>query len=154
MFVSSYNTYIATNTADKVSKKRDVSATKEQDFTFSSKLIQNSLLESTTIKNLPVNYISNYKAFSNKQKLQQDLQNKELQTYTKTKAQITAQSEYAQNSKMFSLLIKPSPVVLDNLPKANKELSQDLKDAKEQDLRKKMVNTYAENNRYFYITAA
>ena len=138
MFVSSYSTYISTDNQNKISKERG-SDTKKTSDTFSSKLQQTAVLESKTIKNIPISYISNYKSFSNKQKLEQNLKNSNFEKYAKVNAQTNAKTAYAENSKMFSLVIKPS-VTLNNIQK--------------KELYIHALDIYRSNDKYYQITAA
>ena len=155
MFVSSYSTYIRTNNTDRISKDRELQEKKPSE-SFASKLSQSNVIESRNSLNFPINYISNYKALGNKQKLQEnltkDLQNQNIQKFSKQSAQIGAKEAYNSNSRMFSFLIKPS-FTLDQTPKIDKKLSQDIKNIKETNMRNTMVNTYLANDKYYQITA-
>lgn len=151
MFVSSYSTYVNTNNTQKVQNQKDESQ-KSSKISFDSKLIQNTVLESTNNKNFPIDYISNYKAFSNKQKLENEFENKTKDKYTKNKAIKSAQSAYADNSKMFSFLIEPK-MTQNQTPKIDTNLPNNLFQLEEQNIRHKMVNTYLENDKYYQITA-
>ena len=64
----------------------------------------------------------------------------------------SAKVAYADNSVMFSLLKKPG-ISLNQIPKINKTLPQNIQDVKEDNLRNNMVNTYLENDKYHLITA-
>ncbi len=151
MFVSSYSTYVNTNNTQKVQNQKDESQ-KSSKISFDSKLIQNTVLESTSNKNFPIDYISNYKAFSNKQKLEDEFENTIKDKYTKNKAIKSAQSAYADNSKMFSFLIEPK-MTQSQAPNIDTNLPNSLFKLEEQNIRHKMVNTYLENDKYYQITA-
>ena len=156
MYVSSYNTYINTNSSDKTQRSREVPKESE-----SSKGFQNSFAQAndeqvlvSSASKLPVSYISNYKALSNRQQLQeqtqkQDESNQSVSIDAKTKfskmnAMSNAQVSYTENSKQFPLISKPK-VTLSEAPK---------EEVKQQPLRTKVVNTYIANDNYFKITAA
>ena len=151
MFVSSYNTYISTNNSEKIANKK-IEKTKEFDSLFESKLAQNSVIESKENKNLPINYISNYKAFSNKQKLQEQMQDLSGEKYTKINAIKNAKDAYAENSMMFSLFVEPK-VTLSQTPQIDKKLPTNFQEAEEKMMRNTMVNTYLDNDKYYQITA-
>ena len=59
---------------------------------------------------------------------------------------------YADNLKMFSLNLPPSKT-LSQTPKIDTKLPKDVQELKEQDLRKKMVNAYISNDKYYLNTA-
>lgn len=147
MFVSSYSTYIDTTANKKVeNKKSDVTSKPSE--SFSSKLPQAAPQSELILsKKLPINYISNYKALYNRQQLQEkDLQtNPAKMKFSKLSSLSNAQISYSENSKMFSLFIKPK-TTLNQTPKVEKN--------QENVMRAKMVNTYIANDRYYDITAA
>jgi len=151
MFVSSYNTYIATNPSDKSSTQRLESKSSSRE-SFESKLKEYSLLESNSTQNLPINYISNYKAFSNKQKLQDDFEDKETKKFTKINTLNSAKDAYGENSKLFSLFLEPK-LTQSQTPQIDKSLPSELQSAQEKQLRHTMVNTYLANDNYYKITA-
>ncbi|MFT7005431.1 MAG: hypothetical protein ACJAWW_002806 [Sulfurimonas sp.] len=151
MFVSPYNTYINTNSSEKTTNKKIENA-KPTDNLFQSKLAQNSVIESRDTKNLPINYISNYKAFSNKQKVQEQAENKDEVKYTKLNTLKNAKEAYADNFTMFSFLIEPK-ATLSQTPIIEDSLSSELKKAQEKNIRHTMVNTYIANDKYYQVTA-
>ena len=151
MFVSSYNTYVSTNNSDRTSNQR-VDKAKPSTGSFESKLEQSGVLESKNTQNLPITYISNYKAFSNKQKLQEQFQNKDEIKYNKVNAMKNAQSAYKDNSVMFSFLLEPQ-MTQSQTPQIDQKLPSDLQKAQEQNMRHAMVNTYLANDKYYRITA-
>jgi cell fate (sporulation/competence/biofilm development) regulator YlbF (YheA/YmcA/DUF963 family) len=151
MFVTSYSTYIDTSKTDRLKKDRDVKD-KAYSQSFAKKLSQ-SIVTPRTIENLPIDYISNYKAFNNKQKLNYNFKNENLKKYIKTSTQLNAQTTYKQNSRVFSLILKPL-TTLSQTPKIDKKLSNDLQELKEQLIRKDMISAYKSNESFFNITAA
>ena len=158
MFVSSYSTYIDTTTTKKVQNQRDESS-KEVRPSFTSKLEQALPKDVLTGKQLPLNYISNYKALNTRQRLDQQLEKKEMSQnvakmkFSKINAQGSAKVSYAQNSQMFSLLAKPK-ATLDQTPRADRNLPQPAQENQKGFQRAAMVNTYISNDRYYQVTAA
>ena len=151
MFVSSYSTYIGANNSQKFDKDR-VNKSSTSTKTFDSTLAKSVILEAKDTKDLSIDYISNYKSFNNKQKLGLSLNNNDTQVYTKTKAKQSAQIAYTENSKLFSFLIKPS-ISLNQTPRTDKSLAQNIQDIQENNKRNEMVNTYLANDKYYQITA-
>ncbi|WP_372998476.1 hypothetical protein [Sulfurimonas sp.] len=151
MFVSSYNTYVSTNNSDRTANQR-VDKSKSSNGSFESKLEQSSVLESKNTQNLPITYISNYKAFSNKQKLEEQSQNKDEIKYNKINAMKNAQTAYEDNSIMFSLFLEPQ-ATQSQTPQIDQKLPSELQKAQEQNMRHTMVNTYLANDKYYQITA-
>ncbi|EDZ62345.1 hypothetical protein SMGD1_0634 [Sulfurimonas gotlandica GD1] len=151
MFVSSYNTYVSTNSSDRTANQR-VDRAKPSDGSFESKLQLDSVLESKNTQNLPITYISNYKAFSNKQKMQEEFQSKDTEKYAKINSKKNAKNAYADNSTMFSLFLEPK-ATQSQTPQVDQKLPSDLQKAQEQNMRHIMVNTYLANDKYYQITA-
>jgi len=150
MFVSSYSTYVNVNSSQKIDKKEP---SQKEGSSFADKLSSKTIPNISVATSLPVNYISNYKALNNQQKLEQDnLQNKEKTKFTKINATVSAKDAYTDNSKVFSFLIKPK-ATLDQTPKIDKRLPENIQEIKEQNLRNTMVNTYISNENYHKITA-
>lgn len=165
MFVSSYSTYINTNASDKIQKERS-DAQKTITSSFESALESQTVDKSLSIiparNQLPVNYISNYKALNNQQKLQreQTLEGDIPKETTKSVAQTkftalstlqVAQVAYKENFQLFPLRTKPK-VTLSQTPKLS---SSDSKESllQQKTLRHIMVNTYIANDSYYKITA-
>lgn len=162
MFVSSYNTYINTNTSTKDIRSNPTSKDGN------SKLFQklpSHLDTKTTSSTTPANYISNTKALYNKQLIQsqqEHLKNKEENNYLKTQELSTkfssisslgsAKTAYSENSIMFSFLRKPHPT-LNQTPQIDKKMPQELQKLQENHIRHNMLNTYLQNDKYYQITA-
>jgi hypothetical protein len=106
MFISSYSTYVGTTASDKIDR-RGVEYSKDDSEFFKSKLSQNQIEQTNIVKNLPIDYISNYKSFNNQQKLQEQTLSQSEMKFTQIKAMKSAKEAYEDNSKMFSLLRKP-----------------------------------------------
>ena len=150
MFVSSYNTYIHTNTTDKTAKSKET-ANSSSAKSFQSHLLQTSQTPKLQTNTTPINYVESSKVFQNKQKLQQNVESKnELSNVNKFNtfsAVKTAQVAYTNNSKIFSIVAKPKPSLpaTQNLPRED-EISK---------LKAKFnaINTYLLNDSYYRITA-
>lgn len=164
MFVSSYNTYINTNSSAK-SVKSDVQSKEDNSKGFSSKLTESLASKSALNINSNANYISQTKVQYNKQLFdsqQQELQSsvdKEFKQTTDVSNKFSAvatlakaKTAYSENSVMFSFLRKPQ-VALSQTPKIDSEMPQELQELKEQKIRDTMVNTYIQNDKYYQITA-
>ncbi|QOY54172.1 hypothetical protein HUE87_09815 [Candidatus Sulfurimonas marisnigri] len=151
MFISSYNTYINTNSSDRTEKFRE-DHSKDEFKSFNLKSLPNSTIDSSSNKNLPVDYVSNYKSFNNQQKLQEQIKSQDEIKYTKIKDIKNAKVAYEDNSKMFSLSRKPT-ASLDQTPKIDKDIPKSIQELKESELRHIMVNTYTANDKYYQLTA-
>lgn len=151
MFVSSYNTYISTNSSDRTEKYKE-GQSKDEFKSFNLKSSPNSVVDFSPTKNLPIDYVSNYKSFNNQQKLQEQIKSQDEIRYTNIKDIKNAKAAYEDNSKMFSLSKKPT-TSLDQTPKINKDLPKSIQELKEHKLREAMVNTYVANDRYYQLTA-
>ncbi|MFA5233172.1 MAG: hypothetical protein WC390_02150 [Sulfurimonas sp.] len=152
MFVSTYATFIGSNSSNKTDSYK-AKETRGGVESFSKELASSAIVKSHTDKNLPIDYISNYKSFNNRQKLQEQLQTQDELKLKHLTTTINAKVAYNVNSTMFSLSKKPTPS-LNLTPKIDEKLPSDVKEAKEKNLRHVMVNTYEANDRYFQITAA
>lgn len=163
MFVSSYNTYIQTNASDKVPKQKE--QTSKSDSSFSSKFLQQPKLEPVIVSTLPVDYINRAKSFNTKleMKRQEDFlknpQNDDISKSTELTKEFAsrktlqnAKSAYEDNSKMFSIYKKPHHS-LDQTPATDTTLPENIQRLKEQNMRRTMVNTYMQNDKYYRITA-
>ena len=151
MFISSYSTYIDTSKTTRLKKDRD-----EKDKPFSanfSKELSKSIITPRTVKSFPIDYVSNYQTFRNQQKLNYNFKNQDLAKFVKTSKQLNAQTSYKQNSRMFSLVLKPLGT-LNQTHKINTILPNNFQELKKQFTRKDMISTYTSNVSYFNITAA
>ena len=155
MFVSSYSTYLHTNTTDKTTKKEELKEP-SLDKSFNPKDLTNQQNTAKSLTNTPINYVSN-KALSTKAQIQQQDQqntkNNSTEKYTSINSQIKASSAYASNSTMFSLMINYKTPIKQSNTTISQNLPQDIKDIKESFLKEKMVNTYIANDNYYKITA-
>jgi len=162
MFVSSYSTYIQTNSSNKTAK--NVEKEGVSDSKFSSKLLKSSSVKLENLSDIHTNYISTNQILKNRQKLNfkqnpLNFDNKEMnktveisQKFIEFKTLNNAKTAYDDNSKMFSLRRKPI-AILDQTPKIDANLPEDIKSLKEKNLRQTMVNTYLSNDLYYKITA-
>jgi len=151
MFVSSYNTYISTNSTDR-SQRIGVSDSKKSDYSSASKYVDSPIVESKIAKNIPISYISNYKAFNNKQRLLQQFNNPDGERFSKINTQQNMKTAYAENSKVFSLVQQPG-LTLNQLNKIDAKLPKNIQELKDENMRRTMINAYISNDRYFDITA-
>ena len=152
MFVSSFNTYISTNNSNKSEAYKDRELKSDSE-SFSSELSKSTVLKPYASTYLPIDYISNYKSFSNQQKLHEQIQNQNGGELKKLTVLNNAKIAYEENTKMFSLTKKPA-LTLTQTPKIDEKLPHDVQEAKEKTLRHAMVNTYLANDKYYHITAA
>ncbi|ABB44837.1 hypothetical protein Suden_1560 [Sulfurimonas denitrificans DSM 1251] len=152
MFVSSFNTYVHTTNINKNGdfKKGD---DKEKSESFSKSLSDLNIVKPYIDKNLPINYVSNYKSFHNHQKLQEQLTSQSEYKLKQLSTLNNAKVAYDENSKMFSLAKKPS-ISLSQTPTIDENLPPKEQKAKEKSLRHSMINTYISNDNYYRITAA
>jgi len=151
MYVSSFNTYINTESTARTQQNK-VQENKSSAKSFETKLLSKTVKNVDTSPKFPINYISNYKSLNNQQKLQENLQSSEKTKFLKLEAEIEAKNAYTDNSKIFSLILAPRTTI-DQTPKINKNLPQNIQDIKEENLRHTMVNTYVSNENYYKITA-
>jgi len=140
MFVSAYSTF--TN----VTNTRSTHKESKKEFSPSLNVSKNKnnfslLADKNNI--LPVNYISDYKVFSNKQRLFEQTQEKELQKYKAIKTKKTARTAYEDG---FSIAKSYNRPVLESVK--NFSLASNKNTAA------KMLNTYAENDRYYQLSVA
>ncbi len=150
MYVSSFSTYISTDSSLKTQQER-VQNSKSGD-SFETKLLSKTVKERDSSTKFPINYISNYKALNNQQVLQEDSPNLEKNRFLKLEAQSSAKNAYSDNSKIFSQIIPPR-ATLDQTPRVDKNLPSNIQEIKENNLRQTMVNTYISNESYYRITA-
>jgi len=157
MFVSTYTTYINTNSTDRAQKERlDSQRDLSSRFELKKELpaqTQTSLVQQVKTQ-LPVDYISNYKVLNNQQKLQDNTQTKteEKTKFTKIITLNNAKNAYSENSILFASLMKPK-VTLSQTPSLDYKLAEDSFGAQESILKHKMINTYIANENYYKITA-
>ena len=154
MFVSSYSTYIDTNSTKRVNQEKESTQKKSSD-SFSSKLLQTAQQDIVQGEKLPLSYISNYKALHNRQQLQEklDAQNPQQMKFTKINSMNSAKVAYADNSKMFPRIQKPKQTI-DQTPKISATLPSEAQASQESIMKVAMVNTYISNENYYHITAA
>ena len=163
MYVSSYNTYIQTDSSSRTQKQKDEKQQGGSESSFSSKLLQNTK-EDNAIRqlSLPIDYTKENNYFANRHKIQLQEKNQQNQILLKAdestkkfsnyKTSQNATSAYESNSKLFSLLRKPK-ITLNQTPHTDERLPKDIQGLQESNLRNTMVNTYINNENYYKITA-
>ncbi|MCX6051987.1 MAG: hypothetical protein NTZ60_05680 [Campylobacterales bacterium] len=163
MFVSSYSTYIQTNASDRPAKTKE--SVSSNNTSFSSKLLAQPSLDLDSASDLPIDYVYRAKSFNTKLELQRQeeaFKNPENEFVSKSK-ELTkefmgnktlqnAKSAYEDNSKIFSLIRMPRHP-LDQTPQTDTRLPENVQKLQEQNMRHIMVNTYAQNDKYYKITA-
>jgi len=161
MFISSYNTYIQTNTSTRNEKQKEDGGGSS----FTSKLFEQPKLQLFSFTSLPVDYVQNTKSSRNKfaiekqtQKLQ-DSKNDELYKQEKLTKKVSTQqtlqsakTAYKDNAKLFSQIQK-TKITLDQTPKVDPKLPENIQELKEQNMRRIMVNTYIQDDNYYKRTA-
>jgi len=149
MFVSSYNTYLTQKPSTKIEENTQKKSTR--DFLTQKQPFATQLQKGvSSSREIPINYISNYKSLHNQQLLQQ--QNNLNKEYSKTKfskinKMTKAENAYSENLQLFSLLQKPKIALIEE-PKISKKLEQNSA------IKQKFINTYIANDNYYKITAA
>ena len=164
MFVSSYNTYINTNSSQR-NTKSSAENTQSDTKLFATKLAQSTPSKSLLNSNTPINYVNQNNASYNKellrseQEYKKDSSNNEFKKTAASTAKFStnltlsnAKVAYTENSSLFSFLRKPQ-ASLDQTPKVDATVSKNIQEVKESNIRHTMVNTYVENDRYYQITA-
>lgn len=155
MFVSSYSTYIDTSSTQRTQKERNESVKKKTE-PFSLKFKQASTTQLTQTQKLPIDYISKYKILNTKQELEKQNftnTNPAKMKFTKISSLMSAQASYSENSKMFSLRIKPK-ATLNQTQKLDTSLPPEAQAAQTNTMKTLMVNAYITNDNYYRITAA
>ncbi len=161
MFVSSYSTYVSANTSDRTARTRSNDTKESTSFSYKRSSDPKPLTQNT----FPVDYIAQSKTFGNKIALdlqQEEMPNSDKEEIKQLKSSMqelnsystlqNAKQAYTDNSKIFSFLRIPEPT-LDQTPKVDTKLPNDLQKLQEKTLRQEMLNTYTQNNNYFKITA-
>ena len=151
MYVSSFSTYVNAEPSTRV-QRSGVGNDKSSTESFKTKLLSKTVKNVDTSAHFPINYVSNYKALNNQQKLQENPKESEKARFLKLEAQVEAKNAYSDNSKIFSQILAPR-ATLDQTPRIDKKLPQEIQNIKEKNLRHTMVNTYISNESYYRITA-
>ena len=152
MFVSSYSTYVQT---DSTNKSRDFKTNefKRDSFSLSETASNEPAFAPRDEKSLPIDYVSSYKSFQNQQKLQEQLQGRDIFAQRELYTLANAKNAYEESAKKFSLGKKPA-IALSLTPKIDTTMPPDVTDAKVKTLRQTMVETYIANDRYYHVRAA
>jgi hypothetical protein len=164
VFVSSYNTYVQTDSSVKDAKQKLQKPNSSSD-SFAQKLAQKTPTANFTSSPIPAEFISKNQANINKQNLEfqkeqtknpQDVSAKEiketLKKFSANNSLTSAKNAYENSNKMYFLFPKQA-ISIDQTPKMDKNLPQEAYEAKELNMRHKMVNTYVSNDKYYQITA-
>ena len=151
MFVSSYSTYVNTNSSDRINKDK-IDYKQYDKKSFESELSKKNPSSSLLTKNFPIDYVVNSKTFSNQYKLQDKVKSEDGEKFKKINDMKNAENSYTENSIIFSLLIKPhtpfkSAGIID------KKLPENIQKIVEDNLKRTMANTYIENDKYHKVTA-
>lgn len=153
MFVSSYSTYLHTNTTDK-STKKDTYKELTSNKSFNTEGFNSSQNTTNPLQDNPIDYHLNQKSLNTKAQIQQQYQeNKQTNKFAAINSQVKASLAYSSSSTIFSLIPKSQPTIKPTTQIVNQNLPQDIKDIKESFLKIKMLNTYISNNNYYQITA-
>ena len=164
MFVSSYSTYISSNSSQKNSATKTHSSEVKSDL-FSSKIPKSVKTSSLLKPTISANYISQERSTYNKQLIelkQNNIQNEKKEdfktannstkNFSLSASLLSARVAYSSNSKMFSLLRKPV-ATLNQTPTLDTTLPKNVQEIQEKNMRNLMVNTYLANDNYYKITA-
>ena len=150
MYISSFSTYINTESSTRV--QRTAPSSKKSTDSFESNLLSKTIKNIDTSAKFPINYISNYKALNNQQRLQKNHPDLNKNRFAKMEAQNSVKSAYSENSKIFSLILPPK-ATLNQTPRVDKSLPKNIQEIKESNLRHTMLNTYISNENYYRVTA-
>lgn len=156
MFVSSYSTYIQTNTENKNVRQREAASSNTS--TFSTKLYEEVPPELNTRASLPVDYIAKNNNFYTKLFLAKNQDEQSNQTTELTHKYIDqttlqdAKKAYTQTPKMPSLF-RDTFLSFDKTPLVESKPAPATQEFKNAKMRKLMINTYIANDNYYKITA-
>ena len=164
MFVSSYNTYVQTDSSVKANRQR-LEKTNSNSDAFAQKLAQKTPALNFTNSPIPTEFISKNQAHTNKQELdfqKEQLKNPDtssakeaqetLSKFSATNSLTSAKNAYENTNKIHSVFSTQS-LSIDQTPKMDKNLPIEAQNAKELAMKHKMVNTYISNDKYYQITA-
>ena len=164
MFVSSYNSYVQTDSSLKSSRTKLDKLNSVSDI-FSKKLAQKNFTDSFNASSIPSQYISKNLAHTNKQELdfqKEQLKNPQNEVTKEIKETLTkfavnnsltnAKNAYEHTTKIYTPYTKQS-ISLNQTPKMDKNLPEEAYEAKEFHMRHTMIHTYISNDRYYQVTA-
>jgi len=154
MYVSSFTTHIDTNAVNKTHNRRQSDDKKSsQSFEVLSAKTPNKA-PSLAKNQLPIDYVSNYKALNNKQLLEEQSAFKDAAKtkFTQLNSLSNAHSAYKDNTSIFSFLVKPK-ATLDQTPRLDRRLPPEAAKTQKNALASLMVNTYIANENYYKVTA-
>jgi len=149
MYVSSFSTFVHSSSTQKIHKQNTDTQSVKNSF---NKEFNEVSVNSKLQKQLPVNYISNYKVLNNQQKLQGDKNTQEFTKFSKISAKTNAKEKYEKEMTIFSFSSMPK-VALQQTPTISTKLSPEAQTISEQNLRNTMIDTYIANESYYQITS-
>ncbi|MBD3824616.1 MAG: hypothetical protein IE916_08930, partial [Epsilonproteobacteria bacterium] len=164
MFISTYATYLNTQIVPKNERIKESSSTER--FNLPRRGVADAAVQkSSAYTELPVNYISDFKALSNKFLVAKSLYQKEegataskqkepLEEYRSRDTQIKAQSSYEDNQLFFTQWMPQLRHTLDQTPKIEMGVPKELQLSQERQLRQAMISTYVANDRYYQRTVS
>lgn len=165
MFVSSYSTYVYANTSNREVKEKTDNTKEGEALSYKVAQQPKTDTETTSLKSLPVDYIYKNQSFNNKLEIksqQYQLQSQDNEEVVQPKELVkgfmgnkiieNSKQAYADNSETFSLYRQPQPTQ-DQTPRTDRKFTRDVQELQSQNMRAEMVNTYAQNDRYYQVTA-
>ncbi|MBA1432652.1 MAG: hypothetical protein FAF04_03430 [Epsilonproteobacteria bacterium] len=144
MFIASYATYVPTLSATRTTPVNEKnSSTKE-----------NAAAPEKTVQKKQNNITNSSALLSRYTLLKQTKENKDTTLFSNLKIHQDAKEAYTQTLQPFSFMKKPKSAQQKPLSLQDIHLPKEARSAKEQILRKEMVNTYIANDNYYRVTAA
>ncbi|DAB29240.1 MAG TPA: hypothetical protein CFH84_10615 [Sulfurimonas sp. UBA12504] len=153
MFVTSYTTYVQTNTQNKAPQSKEYDSKNSSEFTtkFSQKTAETVVQKPA----VPLDYISKNNTFYTKLALEQNLDEQSKQTkelsnkFTQQSVLIDTKNAYTQTPKATYFFKEAYNSFTKTQPIDAKTLDQTQELQKKQ-MRKLMINTYTANENYYY----
>ncbi|MDD2790846.1 MAG: hypothetical protein PHU40_09315 [Sulfurimonas sp.] len=153
MFVSSYTTYVQTNTQNKVPQQKEYDSKNSSEFAIKfSQQTPESLQQKSAA---PLDYISKNNTFYTKLILEKNLDEQSKQTKELTN-KFTQQSVLQDAKNAYVQLPKATSFFKETLNSFTKTQESDAtsldqtQELKEKNIRKSMINTYTANEDYYY----
>lgn len=157
MFVSSYSTYLHTNNTQNTQKQ--LQEREKQNDSFASRLTHKKPSTSHPSTSNAIDYIAKNSAFWQKLELQRQKDEslgkdflEKAKAFEGQKKLSNAKQAYHESVKFFPLTSKQI-ISVDQSPKIDKKLPNEIKEIKEKLMRNLMVSTYIANDNYYKITA-
>ena len=149
MFISSYNTYNGISNIKKNNNNK--SSEKYSSFNLYNPESTKAFKKSTLYVK-PISYLYDSKTFNNKYRLQKQDNPKNQIKFAKLTSLSDAKSAYEESSKIYSFF-KTTNININQTPKIDKRLPEEIQRLKIKNLHRIMLNTYIENDNYYKITA-